>query len=151
MCQDFVRLDFADSRFVNSFKFSLLTMSPGPDEGTSVQSKSKRKGRKGKERADTGNHAAAEQHPVGETVNAAQQLMPPWAWTILADSDASRCPPVFARDAKCVFLTFFAAQILIFRQGISSLHRPLPSEYTLSPLRELSPPFVSSLTTSARD
>lgn len=111
-----MRLDFADSRFVNSFKFSLLTMSPGPDEGASVQSKSKRKTRKGKERADPDNHAAAEQHPAGETVNAAQQLIPPWAWTILADSDASGCPPVFDRDAKCVFLAFFAAQILIFRQ-----------------------------------
>ena len=90
-------------------------MSPGSDEGAPVQIKGKRKGLKGKGRANPENHAPAERPPHGETPAAVRQPIPPWAWTLLADSDSSRCPPIFTRDAKYVFLVSFAVKMLIFR------------------------------------
>ena len=91
-------------------------MSPGSDEGASVQKKSKRKVRKGKERADSAAHAAAERQSREEITTTTQPPMPPWAWTLLAESDTSGCPPIFTRDAKYVFLIFIAVRNLIFRR-----------------------------------
>lgn len=109
-------------------KFSLLTMSPGSDEGASVQKKSKRKESKGKAKELPSIENASTLTPRVDATTSTEECLPPWSWALLADSQPAHCPPVFTKDAKWVHSFGDRACPLIFhdREDISLLlPRPL--------------------------
>lgn len=83
-------------------------MAPDAEASVAVRKRDKKEKGKGKEvqpqPADLSSlpskTRATGDGPYSSNATTTEELPPSWSWTILADSETSKCPPVFTKDAK---------------------------------------------------